>query len=49
MGSGGTMPLERRLGGPQSWSERSGEEKKFPPLLGIEQRSSSPLRPMTPK
>jgi len=29
-------PLDRRLGGPQSWSEHSGEEKKSQPLQGSE-------------
>jgi hypothetical protein len=29
-------PLDRRLGGPQSWSERGGEEKNSLPLLGLE-------------
>jgi len=28
-------PLDRRLGGPQSWSGRGGEEKKFLPLPEI--------------
>jgi len=37
------LPLEKeppsthwRLGGPQSWSERDGEEKHFQPLPGLE-------------
>jgi hypothetical protein len=29
-------PLNRRLGGPQSWSGGSGEEKNSLPLLGLE-------------
>jgi hypothetical protein len=29
-------PLERRLGGPQSWNVRGGNEKKYQPLSGIE-------------
>jgi hypothetical protein len=33
-------PLDRRLGGPQSRSERYGEEKNLFPLLGIEHRPS---------
>jgi len=28
-------PLDRRLGGPESWSACSGKEKKSQPLLGI--------------
>jgi hypothetical protein len=35
-------PLNRRVGGPQSRSGRSGEEKKYLSLPGIESRSSSP-------
>jgi hypothetical protein len=35
-------PLDSWLGGPQSLSVRSGEEKKSQFLLGIETRSSSP-------
>jgi hypothetical protein len=33
-------PLDRRLGGPQSLSGRSGEEKNTQPPPGIEPRSS---------
>jgi len=29
-------PLDRRLSGPQSRSERGGEEKNFEPLPGLE-------------
>jgi hypothetical protein len=29
-------PLDRRLGGPQSRSRRSGEQKSFHPLSGLE-------------
>jgi hypothetical protein len=29
-------PLDRRLGGPQSWSGHGGEEKNFQPLPGLE-------------
>jgi hypothetical protein len=29
-------PLDRRLGGPKSLSERGGEEKNFQPLPGLE-------------
>jgi len=29
------FPLDRRLGGPQSWSGCGGEEKNSQPLLGI--------------
>jgi len=44
---GGKNPyctLNSRLGGPQSWSEHGGKEKKIPslPLLGIKHWSSSP-------
>jgi len=35
-------PLDRRLGGPQSWSVCGGKEKEFLPLPGIELWSSSP-------
>jgi len=31
-------PLDSRLNGFQSWSERGGEEKKSQPLPGIESR-----------
>jgi hypothetical protein len=34
-------PLDRRLGGPQSQSERRAYEKNFSPLPGTESRSSS--------
>jgi hypothetical protein len=36
-------PLDRRLGGPQSRSGRSGEEKNLLPLPEIEPRLSSPV------
>jgi len=35
-------PLDRRLGGPQAWSGRGGEEEKPQLLLGIEPPSSIP-------
>jgi hypothetical protein len=41
-GKEGPYPLDRRLGGPQSRSGRSGEGDKYLPLPGIEVRSSSP-------
>jgi len=28
--------LDRRLGGPQSWSGHDGEEKNFQPLPGLD-------------
>jgi len=36
-------PLDRRMAGPQSWSEHSGEERNIPllPLQGIEHWLSS--------
>jgi hypothetical protein len=34
-------PLDRRLGGPQSWSERGVVEEESLPLLGIKPYSSS--------
>jgi len=36
-------PLDRRLGGPQSWYEHSGREEKIPalPLPGTKPQSSS--------
>jgi len=37
-------PLDRKLGGPQSQSGHSGEEKKSLPLPGIKPQSSS-LKP----
>jgi hypothetical protein len=37
-----TPGFDRRLGGPQNWSGRGGEEKNSQPLQGIEPRSSSP-------
>jgi len=37
--------LDRRLGGPQSWSGHSGLEKNSQPLLGIEpQNPDRPVR-----
>jgi hypothetical protein len=39
-------PLDRRLGGPQSWSRHGGEEKNSQRLLGPETQSSS-LQPST--
>jgi hypothetical protein len=37
-------PLDRRLGGPQSWYRHSGEVKwNIPTLPGIESRSSNPV------
>jgi hypothetical protein len=35
-GKSPSYPLDRRLGGPQSRSERDGEEKNSQPLPGIE-------------
>jgi hypothetical protein len=35
-------PLDRRIGGTQSRSREGGQEKKFPPLTGIETQSSIP-------
>jgi hypothetical protein len=40
-GMGPWYSLYKRLGGPQSQSRRSGEEKEFLPLLGIEPWSPS--------
>jgi len=34
-------PLDKRLGGPKSWSEHRGYRKNPLPLPGIESRSSS--------
>jgi hypothetical protein len=36
-------PLDRRLGGPQSWSGRGGEEKNSQPLLGLESLIIQPM------
>jgi len=35
--------LVRRLGGPQSWSEHSGEGKNSQPLLGLEPSIIQPI------
>jgi hypothetical protein len=37
------VPLDRRLGGPQSRSGRGGEEKNFQPLPGLEPPSIQPV------
>jgi hypothetical protein len=42
------VPLDRRLGGPQSQFGRCGEERNLLPLLGIEPRPSSLLPIATP-
>jgi hypothetical protein len=34
------VPLDMRMGGPQSWSRRYGEEKNLLSLPGIEPRPS---------
>jgi hypothetical protein len=36
-------PLDRRLGGPKSWSGCSGEEKNSQPLLGLEHPIIQPV------
>jgi len=36
-------PLTRRLGGPESWSGRSGDKKNLLPLPGIEFQSAQSL------
>jgi hypothetical protein len=36
-------PLDRRLGGPQRWSEHGGEEKNSQPLLGLEPLIIQPI------
>jgi len=36
------VPMDRRLGGPQSWYGCSGEEKNIPALLGIKSQSYTP-------
>jgi hypothetical protein len=36
-------PLYRRLGGPQTRSERGGEEKNFHPLPGLEPPINQPV------
>jgi hypothetical protein len=36
-------PLDRRLGGHQSWSGCSSEEKNFQPLLGLEPTIIQPV------
>jgi hypothetical protein len=36
-------PLDRRLGGPQRRSGRSGEEKNFQPLAGLESPIIHPI------
>jgi len=41
-GKSSQRPLDRRIGVSQSRSGRGGEEKKFPPLPGIELQSSCP-------
>jgi hypothetical protein len=38
-------PLDRRLGGPQSWSRRGGEEKNSQPLPGLEPPIIQPRSP----
>jgi hypothetical protein len=40
-GNRARFPLDRRLGGPQSWSRRCGEEKNLA-MPGIEPETSSP-------
>jgi len=35
-------PFDRKLGAPQSWSGRGGEEKRFLSSPGTEPRSPSP-------
>jgi len=36
-------PLDRRLGGSQSWSVCSGEEKNFQPLPGLKSLIIQPI------
>jgi len=36
-------PLDKRLGGPLSWSEHSGEEKSSQPLLGLKATIIKPI------